>query len=114
MQYYKIYLFDSICVIYTTNCDLRLNHLTSDFTAKNIVLAGIKVCVQSMEIYIDLIRTLLGTELPDALATVLVYMCALYVCVQAVTLHDTQLCKTWDLGSNFFIRKEDVLSQRKR
>ncbi|KAG7238375.1 hypothetical protein INR49_030882 [Caranx melampygus] len=34
--------------------------------------------------------------------------------IEIVTIHDTQLCKTWDLGSNFFIRKEDVLSQRKR
>ncbi|XP_042372019.1 ubiquitin-like modifier-activating enzyme 6 [Plectropomus leopardus] len=32
--------------------------------------------------------------------------------VKAVTLHDTKQCETWDLGSNFFIRKEDVLSQR--
>uniref|UniRef100_A0A4W6BMX9 Ubiquitin like modifier activating enzyme 6 n=1 Tax=Lates calcarifer TaxID=8187 RepID=A0A4W6BMX9_LATCA len=28
--------------------------------------------------------------------------------VKAVTLHDTKQCETWDLGSNFFIRKEDV------
>ncbi|XP_026159783.1 ubiquitin-like modifier-activating enzyme 6 isoform X2 [Mastacembelus armatus] len=34
--------------------------------------------------------------------------------VKAVTLHDTKQCDTWDLGSNFFIRKEDVLSQKKR
>ncbi|XP_042341101.1 ubiquitin-like modifier-activating enzyme 6 [Plectropomus leopardus] len=34
--------------------------------------------------------------------------------VKAVTLHDTKQCETWDLGSNFFIRKEDVLSQRTR
>ncbi|XP_063332395.1 ubiquitin-like modifier-activating enzyme 6 [Pelmatolapia mariae] len=34
--------------------------------------------------------------------------------VKAVTLHDTKQCETWDLGSNFFIRKEDVLSQRRR
>uniref|UniRef100_A0A3P8V478 Ubiquitin-like modifier-activating enzyme 6 n=1 Tax=Cynoglossus semilaevis TaxID=244447 RepID=A0A3P8V478_CYNSE len=34
--------------------------------------------------------------------------------VKAVTLHDVKQCETWDLGSNFFIRKEDVLSQRKR
>lgn len=34
--------------------------------------------------------------------------------VQAVTLHDTKQCDTWDLGSNFFIRKEDVSSQRRR
>uniref|UniRef100_A0A669CPF6 Ubiquitin-like modifier-activating enzyme 6 n=1 Tax=Oreochromis niloticus TaxID=8128 RepID=A0A669CPF6_ORENI len=42
----------------------------------------------------------------------LMYVCPL--CVQAVTLHDTKQCETWDLGSNFFIRKEDVLSQRRR
>ncbi|XP_029948968.1 ubiquitin-like modifier-activating enzyme 6 [Salarias fasciatus] len=34
--------------------------------------------------------------------------------VKAVTLHDTKQCETWDLGCNFFIRKEDVLSQRRR
>ncbi|XP_019732172.1 ubiquitin-like modifier-activating enzyme 6 isoform X2 [Hippocampus comes] len=34
--------------------------------------------------------------------------------VKAVTLHDTKQCETWDLGSNFFLHKEDVLSQRKR
>ncbi|XP_032356009.1 ubiquitin-like modifier-activating enzyme 6 [Etheostoma spectabile] len=34
--------------------------------------------------------------------------------VKAVTLHDTKQCETWDLGSNFFIRQEDVLSQRRR
>lgn len=34
--------------------------------------------------------------------------------VKAVTLHDTKQCETLDLGSNFFIRKEDVLSQRGR
>uniref|UniRef100_A0A3Q3W5P7 Ubiquitin-like modifier-activating enzyme 6 n=1 Tax=Mola mola TaxID=94237 RepID=A0A3Q3W5P7_MOLML len=33
--------------------------------------------------------------------------------VKAVTLHDTKLCEIWDLGCNFFIRKEDALSQRK-
>uniref|UniRef100_A0A3Q3RH31 E1 ubiquitin-activating enzyme n=1 Tax=Mastacembelus armatus TaxID=205130 RepID=A0A3Q3RH31_9TELE len=36
------------------------------------------------------------------------------VVITAVTLHDTKQCDTWDLGSNFFIRKEDVLSQKKR
>uniref|UniRef100_A0A7N6BKS5 E1 ubiquitin-activating enzyme n=1 Tax=Anabas testudineus TaxID=64144 RepID=A0A7N6BKS5_ANATE len=34
--------------------------------------------------------------------------------VKVITLHDTKQCETLDLGSNFFIRKEDVLSQRKR
>uniref|UniRef100_A0AAQ5YXB7 E1 ubiquitin-activating enzyme n=1 Tax=Amphiprion ocellaris TaxID=80972 RepID=A0AAQ5YXB7_AMPOC len=34
--------------------------------------------------------------------------------VKAVTLHDTKQCETWDLGSNFFIHKEDVVSQRRR
>uniref|UniRef100_A0A3B4BJG6 Ubiquitin-like modifier-activating enzyme 6 n=1 Tax=Periophthalmus magnuspinnatus TaxID=409849 RepID=A0A3B4BJG6_9GOBI len=32
---------------------------------------------------------------------------------QAVTLHDSKQCETWDLGSNFFIRKDDVSCQRK-
>uniref|UniRef100_A0A674MRB7 Ubiquitin-like modifier-activating enzyme 6 n=1 Tax=Takifugu rubripes TaxID=31033 RepID=A0A674MRB7_TAKRU len=30
--------------------------------------------------------------------------------VKAVTLHDTKVCETWDLGSNFFIRKDDPLN----
>uniref|UniRef100_A0A3B3SSI9 E1 ubiquitin-activating enzyme n=1 Tax=Paramormyrops kingsleyae TaxID=1676925 RepID=A0A3B3SSI9_9TELE len=34
--------------------------------------------------------------------------------VKAVTVHDTKLCETWNLGTNFFIREEDVLSQMKR
>ncbi|KAM9819468.1 ubiquitin-like modifier-activating enzyme 6 isoform 1-T2 [Syngnathus typhle] len=34
--------------------------------------------------------------------------------VKSVTLHDTKQCETWDQGCNFFIHKEDVLSQRKR
>ncbi len=43
----------------------------------------------------------------------LLYLCAC-VCAQAVTLHDTKLCETWDLGSNFFISQDDVLNQRMR
>ncbi|XP_072319918.1 ubiquitin-like modifier-activating enzyme 6 [Eucyclogobius newberryi] len=34
--------------------------------------------------------------------------------VKAVTLHDTKQCETWDLGSNFFIRTDDVSCQKKR
>uniref|UniRef100_A0A8C2W878 Ubiquitin-like modifier-activating enzyme 6 n=1 Tax=Cyclopterus lumpus TaxID=8103 RepID=A0A8C2W878_CYCLU len=34
--------------------------------------------------------------------------------VKAVSLHDTKQCETWDLGSNFFIHKEDVLGQKSR
>ncbi|KAM3624083.1 uncharacterized protein V6R79_018735 [Siganus canaliculatus] len=34
--------------------------------------------------------------------------------VKAVTLHDTKQCETWDVGVNFFIRKEDVLNQKRR
>ncbi|XP_030003372.1 ubiquitin-like modifier-activating enzyme 6 isoform X1 [Sphaeramia orbicularis] len=34
--------------------------------------------------------------------------------VKAVTLHDTKQCETWDLGSNFFIRKDDVSHHRTR
>uniref|UniRef100_A0A8C1YAR1 Ubiquitin-like modifier-activating enzyme 6 n=1 Tax=Cyprinus carpio TaxID=7962 RepID=A0A8C1YAR1_CYPCA len=32
----------------------------------------------------------------------------------AVTLHDCKRCEVWDLGTNFFIREEDVHSQKKR
>ncbi|MBN3310244.1 ubiquitin-like modifier-activating enzyme 6 [Amia ocellicauda] len=34
--------------------------------------------------------------------------------VKALTVHDTKKCETWDLGTNFFIREEDVLSHRNR
>uniref|UniRef100_A0AAR2M557 Ubiquitin-activating enzyme E1 C-terminal domain-containing protein n=1 Tax=Pygocentrus nattereri TaxID=42514 RepID=A0AAR2M557_PYGNA len=34
--------------------------------------------------------------------------------VKAVTLHDSRQCEVWDLGTNFFIREEDVHSQKKR
>ncbi|CAL9700275.1 unnamed protein product [Knipowitschia caucasica] len=34
--------------------------------------------------------------------------------VKAITIHDTKQCETWDLGSNFFIHKDDVSCQRKR
>uniref|UniRef100_A0A8C1MSW9 E1 ubiquitin-activating enzyme n=1 Tax=Cyprinus carpio TaxID=7962 RepID=A0A8C1MSW9_CYPCA len=34
--------------------------------------------------------------------------------VKAVTLHDCKQCEVWDLGTNFFIREEDVHSQKKR
>ncbi|TRY90346.1 hypothetical protein DNTS_023630 [Danionella cerebrum] len=34
--------------------------------------------------------------------------------VKAVTLHDNKRCEPWDLGTNFFIREEDVQSQKKR
>uniref|UniRef100_A0A3B1IMX7 Ubiquitin like modifier activating enzyme 6 n=1 Tax=Astyanax mexicanus TaxID=7994 RepID=A0A3B1IMX7_ASTMX len=34
--------------------------------------------------------------------------------VKAVTLHDSRQCDVWDLGTNFFIREEDVQNQRKR
>uniref|UniRef100_A0A673CAD6 Ubiquitin-like modifier-activating enzyme 6 n=1 Tax=Sphaeramia orbicularis TaxID=375764 RepID=A0A673CAD6_9TELE len=34
--------------------------------------------------------------------------------VEIVTLHDTKQCETWDLGSNFFIRKDDVSHHRTR
>lgn len=42
------------------------------------------------------------------------FVTLLFISVQAVTLHDTKLCETWDLGSNFFIRQEDVSSQKRR
>uniref|UniRef100_A0A8K9VBV4 Ubiquitin-activating enzyme E1 C-terminal domain-containing protein n=1 Tax=Oncorhynchus mykiss TaxID=8022 RepID=A0A8K9VBV4_ONCMY len=34
--------------------------------------------------------------------------------VKVLTLHDTKQCETWDLGSNFFLRQDDVLTQRNR
>ncbi|KAI5628218.1 ubiquitin-like modifier-activating enzyme 6, partial [Silurus asotus] len=34
--------------------------------------------------------------------------------VKMVTLHDSKQCDVWDLGTNFFIREEDVKSQRMR
>lgn len=34
--------------------------------------------------------------------------------VKTVTLHDTKQCEVWDLGTNFFIRQDDVFNQRKR
>uniref|UniRef100_A0A8C7LG42 Ubiquitin-like modifier-activating enzyme 6 n=1 Tax=Oncorhynchus kisutch TaxID=8019 RepID=A0A8C7LG42_ONCKI len=36
------------------------------------------------------------------------------VCLCVLTLHDTKQCETWDLGSNFFLRQDDVLTQRNR
>uniref|UniRef100_A0A672S936 Ubiquitin like modifier activating enzyme 6 n=1 Tax=Sinocyclocheilus grahami TaxID=75366 RepID=A0A672S936_SINGR len=37
-----------------------------------------------------------------------------YCIMTAVTLHDCKRCEVWDLGTNFFIREEDVHSQKKR
>ncbi|XP_067297895.1 ubiquitin-like modifier-activating enzyme 6 [Pseudorasbora parva] len=34
--------------------------------------------------------------------------------VKAVTLHDSKRCEVWDLGTNFFIREEDVHNQKQR
>ncbi|XP_060720529.1 ubiquitin-like modifier-activating enzyme 6 isoform X1 [Tachysurus vachellii] len=34
--------------------------------------------------------------------------------VKSVTLHDSQQCEVWDLGTNFFIREEDIQSGKKR
>ncbi|XP_076848600.1 ubiquitin-like modifier-activating enzyme 6 [Brachyhypopomus gauderio] len=34
--------------------------------------------------------------------------------VKMVTLHDDRLCDVWDLGTNFFIREEDVQRQKRR
>ncbi|GAA6090018.1 ubiquitin-like modifier-activating enzyme 6 isoform X1 [Tachysurus ichikawai] len=34
--------------------------------------------------------------------------------VKTVTLHDSQQCDVWDLGTNFFIREEDIQSGKKR
>ncbi|XP_077158990.1 ubiquitin-like modifier-activating enzyme 6 [Paroedura picta] len=34
--------------------------------------------------------------------------------IKALTIHDTQQCKSWDLGTNFFVREDDVLNCRHR
>uniref|UniRef100_A0A670JGU1 Ubiquitin-like modifier-activating enzyme 6 n=1 Tax=Podarcis muralis TaxID=64176 RepID=A0A670JGU1_PODMU len=34
--------------------------------------------------------------------------------IKALTIHDTKQCKTWDLGTNFFVREDDVLNLRNR
>ncbi|KAM8939696.1 ubiquitin-like modifier-activating enzyme 6 [Pelodytes ibericus] len=34
--------------------------------------------------------------------------------IKALTIHDTRKCETWDLGTNFFIKEEDVKNQRNR
>ncbi|KAG8139692.1 hypothetical protein E2320_002448, partial [Naja naja] len=34
--------------------------------------------------------------------------------IKALTIHDTKQCKTWDLGTNFFAREDDVLNVRNR
>ncbi|EMP31703.1 Ubiquitin-like modifier-activating enzyme 6 [Chelonia mydas] len=34
--------------------------------------------------------------------------------IKALTVHDTKQCKTWDLGTNFFICEDDVINLRNR
>ncbi|KAH0627077.1 hypothetical protein JD844_002460 [Phrynosoma platyrhinos] len=34
--------------------------------------------------------------------------------IKALTIHDTKQCKTWDLGTNFFVHKDDILNLRNR
>uniref|UniRef100_A0A8C5I9B3 E1 ubiquitin-activating enzyme n=1 Tax=Gouania willdenowi TaxID=441366 RepID=A0A8C5I9B3_GOUWI len=52
----------------------------------------------------------LGVEI----VCVRIHIVCIVVFLQAVTLHDTKQCETWDLGCNFFIHKEDVFNQRRR
>lgn len=82
---------------------LDTERLTFVFTAKNIVLAGVKVCKPSIML----------ADCKGPLLSIFTTGLSLLF-AQAVTLHDTKQCETWDLGSNFFIRKEDVSSQRRR
>lgn len=37
-----------------------------------------------------------------------------YLFYQALTIHDTKHCELWDLGTNFFIKEEDVKNQKTR
>ncbi|XP_043916265.1 LOW QUALITY PROTEIN: ubiquitin-like modifier-activating enzyme 6 [Protopterus annectens] len=34
--------------------------------------------------------------------------------VKALTIHDTQICQTWDLGCNFFIHQDDIEKHKNR
>ncbi|KAM6220901.1 ubiquitin-like modifier-activating enzyme 6 [Rhynchocyon petersi] len=34
--------------------------------------------------------------------------------IKALTIHDTEICQPWDLGTNFFICENDVLKRRNR
>ncbi|XP_007423312.1 ubiquitin-like modifier-activating enzyme 6 [Python bivittatus] len=34
--------------------------------------------------------------------------------IKGLTIHDTKQCKTWDLGTNFFVHEDDVLKLRNR
>uniref|UniRef100_A0A8D0GKS4 Ubiquitin-like modifier-activating enzyme 6 n=1 Tax=Sphenodon punctatus TaxID=8508 RepID=A0A8D0GKS4_SPHPU len=34
--------------------------------------------------------------------------------IKALTIHDTKQCRTWDLGSNFFVHEDDVVNLRNR
>ncbi|CAI9550145.1 unnamed protein product, partial [Staurois parvus] len=34
--------------------------------------------------------------------------------IKALTIHDTKHCEPWDLGTNFFIKEEDVKNQKTR
>lgn len=34
--------------------------------------------------------------------------------LQALTIHDTEKCKAWDLGTNFFLCEDDVVNMRNR
>ncbi|XP_077131089.1 ubiquitin-like modifier-activating enzyme 6 [Ranitomeya variabilis] len=34
--------------------------------------------------------------------------------IKALTIHDTRHCETWDLGTNFFIREDDITNKKNR
>uniref|UniRef100_A0A8I3MXS4 SUMO-activating enzyme subunit 1 n=1 Tax=Canis lupus familiaris TaxID=9615 RepID=A0A8I3MXS4_CANLF len=34
--------------------------------------------------------------------------------IKALTIHDTEKCQTWDLGTNFFLCEDDVVNRRNR
>ncbi|XP_007450244.1 PREDICTED: ubiquitin-like modifier-activating enzyme 6-like, partial [Lipotes vexillifer] len=34
--------------------------------------------------------------------------------IKALTIHDTEECQAWDLGTNFFLCEDDVVSMRNR
>lgn len=95
-----------ILIVYMRQCEKRNNTFLCWFTAKNIVLAGVKVCYFLNSVDYDFKNVMIPRGL-------MMGVCV-FIHLQTVTLHDTKQCEVWDLGINFFIHQDDVFNQRKR
>ncbi|CAJ0966813.1 unnamed protein product [Ranitomeya imitator] len=51
---------------------------------------------------------------PDPLALKVPSSSRVHIFVKALTIHDTRHCETWDLGTNFFIREDDITNKKNR